>query len=195
MSLIELIEEERELLNLLESLEADVETEEAIRERREEVLEMARTKVDRMVAFLRFIAARREELKELQKEIAGRLRTLDRVDAGCKEYLCFAHATTGQLSNKLEGERYGLRFQRNSRPTVSSNVPDSLLEEWYEYPALVDTEEEYPRLIPSRWSRFVKKEVRYVLDKDEVLAAYLNGEELPPGVSVSQGWHIRTFIR
>ena len=138
--LVELVQEERALLELLETLEfEDDDTEAAIQERMDEVLEMARAKTDRLVAFLRFVDARREELKALQKEMLQRARSLTRLQEGMKDYLCSAHQME-YLPDKVEGEKYGLRFQRNSKPTVRGEVESGVLEEWYEYPITVGTD-------------------------------------------------------
>lgn len=139
----------------------------------DELQSLEANKVDRWHWHLAKLESHIKFLKEQEQAIAQARRAAEKKLESAKQYLLLLHSQD-QIPAKLEGNLATISVVRNSQMSV--DVDPSDFEGWVQ---------QYPELA----------KVTYAPDKKAIIEAYKSGGELPPGVEVSQGHHVRMGIK
>lgn len=107
----------------------------------------------------------------------ARSRSAGTAAKSLKAYLCRELIKAGGEAGprSIKGKLAALRVQKNSKPSVKVTTTDpSFLERLW--------------ALSTRWAT---KKVDYTLNSDEVLLAAKLGEQIPEGIAIEQGYHVR----
>lgn len=129
-------------------------------------------KVEQVALFIRGRLATAAAIKEEEARLAALRKTEENAAERLKAYLLRELTAAGK--DKVEGTLAKVRIQKNPPAVKSILTDDDILK-------LYDERPEYVTLIPAQ----LKLNSRAALD------AWKAGDELPPGLAVEQGTHVR----
>lgn len=174
MTLANIRQQSTDLEALIEAIDpADEESLNLLYGALDELRSQEQDKIDGWHWHLSKLEAHTRFLKEQEQAIAQARRSAEKKLESAKEYLLMLHSQ-GQIPAKLQGKLATISVVKNSQMSV--DVDPSDFEDWVQ---------QYPELT----------KVTYAPDKKAIIEAYKSGGELPPGVEVSQGHHVRMGIK
>lgn len=127
--------------------------------------------VERWGLKIRSLVAEAEGVKIEADRLAGLQRQKETAAASLKDYLRRQLEARGKT--KVATKLVTVRIQANSQPSITA-TSETVIEELY-----------------AGGSPFAAQKVEYVLDRAKILEASKNGEDLPEGIVVRRGTHLR----
>lgn len=174
MTLANIRQQSTDLEALLEAIDpADEESLNLLYGALDELRSQEQDKIDGWHWHLSKLEAHTRFLKEQEQAIAQARRSAEKKLESAKEYLLMLHSQ-GQIPAKLQGKLATISVVKNSQLSVEVDAEE-----------FANWESSFPELT----------KVQIVPSKSAILEAYKSGGEIPPGVEISQGHHIRMGIR
>lgn len=174
MTLAHIRQESNYLEALLEAIDpADEESLNLLYAALDDLRSQEAEKIDAWHWHLSKLEAHIKFLKEQEQAIAQSRKSAEKKLESAKEYLLMLHSQ-GQIPAKLQGKLAEIRVVKNSQMSVE--VDPLEFDDWVG---------QYPQLAKFQYSP----------NKTAILETYKAGGELPPGIDITQGHHIRMGIR